>query len=283
MVYSTGNDVSKPPVTESKGLRFLCIGLSALFLASFLLLPIFFILTKAFQDGFFVFLASFTDPDALSAIKLSCFAIMVSVILNTLFGLAAGWALGKFNFRGKSFLMSLIDLPFTISPVISGLIIVLLLGSNTILGSWLEILGIKILFSPIGIIMVTTFVTFPFVAREVIPLMQSQGQEEEEASLTLGAGAWQTFFKITLPNIKWGLFYGVLLCAARAAGEFGAVSVVSGHIRGLTNTLPLHIEISYNEYHFTTAFALASSMIFFCIITILLKHYFSYRSRKSKS
>ena len=227
--------------------------------------------------GVGAYLAAFADPDALAAIRLTLLVAAIAVPLNLVFGVAAAWAIAKFEFPGKSLLITLIDLPFSVSPVISGLIYVLLFGAQGWLGPWLEAHDIKIIFAVPGIVLATIFVTFPFVARELIPLMQEQGTEEEKAALSLGACGWQTFWRVTLPNIKWGLLYGVLLCNARAMGEFGAVSVVSGHIRGLTNTMPLHVEILYNEYNFVGAFAVASLLALLALVTLVLKTLLEWR------
>lgn len=242
-----------------------------LFLGLFLFVPLAAIFTEAFRRGAGAFFAAFKDPDALAAIKLTLIASGIAVPLNLVFGVAASWAIARFEFRGKSLLITLIDLPFAVSPVISGLVYVLLFGAHGWLGPWLDEHDIKIIFAVPGIVLATIFVTFPFVARELIPLMQAQGNDEELAALTLGASGWQTFWHVTLPNIKWGLFYGVILCNARAMGEFGAVSVVSGHIRGETNTMPLHVEILYNEYNFVAAFAIASLLACLALVTLVLK------------
>jgi len=235
----------------------------------FLMLPLAAVLIEAFAKGWSAYASSLSHPDALAAMRLTLLTAAITVPLTTLFGVSAAWAIARFEFRGKSFLITLIDLPFSVSPVIAGLIYVLVFGAQGWLGPWLSAHDIKIVFAVPGIILATLFVTFPFVARELIPLMQEIGHEEEEAALSLGASGWQTFFKITLPNIKWGLLYGVLLTNARAMGEFGAVSVVSGHIRGLTNTLPLHVEVSYNEYDFVGAFASASLLASLAVLTLL--------------
>jgi sulfate transport system permease protein len=242
------------------------------FLALFLLLPLALILAQAFSKGWHAYLAALTDPTALAAVRLTVLVAAIAVPLNSLFGLAAAWAIAKFEFRGKQLLVTLIDLPFSVSPVISGLIYVLLFGMQGWLGPWLAVHDIKLIFAVPGIILATIFVTVPFVARELIPLMQAQGAEEEEAALVLGASGWQTFRHVTFPNIRWGLFYGVILCNARAMGEFGAVSVVSGHIRGLTNTLPLHVEILYNEYNGQAAFAVASLLTLLALVTLAAKN-----------
>jgi sulfate transport system permease protein len=242
-----------------------------LFLGIFLVLPLAAVFVEAFAKGWQTYLAAVRDPDALSAIRLTLVASGIAVSLNLLFGLMAAWAISRFSFKGKSLLISLIDLPLAVSPVVSGLIFVLLFGLHGWFGGWLDDHNIRILFAVPGIVLATIFVTFPFVARELIPFMQAQGSEEEEAALVLGASAWKTFFSITLPNIRWSLLYGVILCSARAMGEFGAVSVVSGHIRGETNTLPLHVEILYNEYNFAAAFAVASLLSLVALVTLVVK------------
>ncbi|TCO94810.1 sulfate transport system permease protein [Chthoniobacter flavus] len=247
------------------------IGSTLLFLVLFLFLPLAAVFVEAFRKGSEAFFASFHDEDARSAIRLTLTAAGIAVPLNMVFGLAASWAIAKFNFPGKSLLISFIDLPFAVSPVISGLVYVLLFGAQGWFGPWLREHDIKIIFAVPGIVLATVFVTFPFVARELIPLMQSQGSEEEQAAVSLGANGWQTFWHVTLPNVKWALLYGVILCNARAMGEFGAVSVVSGHIRGETNTLPLHVEILYNEYNFVAAFACASLLALLALVTLALK------------
>lgn len=268
----SGKKAGKRSAQEPLIVRFLLIAAALAFLFLFLLLPLAAIFIKAFEQGFGLYIASITDPDALSAIKLTLLVVVLTVPLNALFGIAAAWAITKFDFKGKSILITIIDLPFAISPVIAGLVFVLLFSTHGLFGDFLFEHDIKILFAVPGIVLATLFVTFPFVARELIPLMQSQGSAEEEASLTLGANGWRTFWLVTLPNIKWGLLYGVILCNARAVGEFGAVSVVSGHIRGLTNTMPLHIEILYNEYQFSAAFAVASLMSILAIVTLVVKN-----------
>lgn len=267
-----GKSSGKKSAEEPLVIRVLLISVALAFLFLFLLLPLLAIFIKAFEQGMGLYIASITDPDALSAIKLTLLVVVLTVPLNALFGIAAAWAITKFDFKGKSILITIIDLPFAISPVIAGLVFVLLFSSHGLFGDFLFEHDIKILFAVPGIVLATLFVTFPFVARELIPLMQSQGSAEEEASLTLGANGWKTFWLVTLPNIKWGLLYGVILCNARAVGEFGAVSVVSGHIRGLTNTMPLHIEILYNEYQFSAAFAVASLMSILAIVTLIVKN-----------
>jgi sulfate transport system permease protein len=252
-----------------------------MFLAFFLVLPLAAVFTEAFRHGVGAYFASFTDPDALSSIKLTLMTAAIAVPANTIFGIAAAWLIAKFQFRGKSLLITLIDLPFAVSPVISGLIYVLVFGLQGWLGPWLQEHDIKIIFAVPGIVLATMFVTFPFVARELIPLMQAQGADEEYAAITLGANGWQTFWRVTLPNIKWGLLYGVILCNARAMGEFGAVSVVSGHIRGETNTMPLHVEILYNEYNFVAAFAVASLLALLAIVTLVLKSVVEWRHARA--
>jgi sulfate/thiosulfate transport system permease protein len=257
--------------TESRRWRLILTTVALTYLAFFLILPLVAVFTEAFRKGPGEFIAALADEEALSAIQLTLFVAAIAVPLNLIFGIAASWAIAKYEFKGKAFLTTLIDLPFSVSPVISGLVFVLLFGSGSLLGPWLKSHGIQVVFAVPGIVLATIFVTFPFVARELIPLMQEQGNTDEEAALSLGASGWQTFLYVTLPNIKWGLLYGVLLCNARAMGEFGAVSVVSGHIRGLTNTMPLHIEILYNEYNFVAAFAVASLLAFLALVTLVLK------------
>jgi sulfate transport system permease protein len=256
---------------EPRAVRWLLIGTALFFLAVFLLVPLLAVFTQALAKGVQTYFAALREEDALSAIKLTLLAAGIAVPLNLFFGVAAAWAIAKFDFWGKSLLITLVDLPFAVSPVISGLIYVLMFGLQGWLGPWLAAHDIKIIFALPGIVLATTFVTFPFVARELIPLMQAQGSEEEEAALSLGASGWHIFWRVTLPNIKWGLIYGVILCNARAMGEFGAVSVVSGHIRGATNTLPLHVEILYNEYNYAAAFACASLLALLALVTLALK------------
>ena len=258
-------------VDESPLVRAVLIGSAVLFLSVFLFLPLIIVFVEGFRKGVAVFIQSFADRDTAAAIRLTLLVAAIAVASNALVGLAASWAIAKHDFKGKNLLLTLIDLPFSFSPVISGLVYVLLFGAQGWLGPWLEAGGIQIIFALPGIVLATILVTFPFVARELIPLMQSQGTSEEEAALSLGASGWQTFLKVTLPNIKWALLYGVLLCNARAMGEFGAVSVVSGHIRGLTNTMPLHIEILYNEYNFVAAFAVATLLASLALVTLLAK------------
>jgi len=261
--------LSPPPVTTERAMiRALLIGLALVFMALMLILPVVVVFTEALRKGVSIYFAAFSDPDALAAIQLTLMVAAISVPLNTIFGIAASWAIAKFEFNGKSLLVTLIDLPFSISPVVSGLIYVLLFGAQGVFGPWLKAHGIEIIFALPGIVLATVFVTFPFVARELIPLMQEQGNTDEEAALTLGASGWRAFLTVSLPNIRWGLLYGVLLCNARAMGEFGAVSVVSGHIRGVTDTMPLHVEILYNEYNFAAAFAMASLLTLLALVTL---------------
>lgn len=274
------NDLSLPSrnaVTESLPTRIVLIAVALVFLALFLILPVIAVFVEAFRKGAGEYFAALVEPDAWAAIRLTLTVAAISVPLNLVFGIAAAWAIAKFEFKGKALLTTLIDLPFSISPVISGLVFVLLFASHGVLGPFLSRHGIEILFAVPGIVLATVFVTFPFVARELIPLMQEQGTGDEEAAISLGATGWQTFRYVTLPNIKWGLLYGVLLCNARAMGEFGAVSVVSGHIRGLTNTMPLHVEILYNEYNFVAAFAVASLLAFLALVTLALKAFLELR------
>ncbi|PLC54210.1 sulfate ABC transporter permease subunit CysW [Pollutimonas nitritireducens] len=258
------------------------ITIALLFLVLFLFIPLFAVFTEALRKGWDAYIAAIIEPDAVSAIKLTLLTALISVPLNLVFGVSAAWAVAKFEFRGKNLLVTLIDLPFSVSPIISGLIYVLIFGAQGWLGPWLYVHDIKVLFALPAIVLATIFVTFPFVARELIPLMQSQGSEEEEAALVLGASGWETFWHVTLPNIKWGLLYGVILCNARAMGEFGAVSVVSGHIRGLTNTIPLHVEILYNEYNFSAAFAVASLLALLALLTLGLKSWIEWHALPSQ-
>ncbi|KAA0571002.1 sulfate ABC transporter permease subunit CysW [Azospirillum sp. Sh1] len=262
---------ARSALTEPAWVRILLIGGALLFLALFLLLPLVAVFAEALRHGFDAYWVALTEPDAVAAIELTLIVAAISVPANLLFGVAASWCVAKFDFRGKNLLITLIDLPFSVSPVISGLIYVLLFGMNGLFGAYLRDMGIQIIFAVPGLVLATIFVTFPFVARELIPLMQEQGSDEEEAALVLGASGWQTFWRVTIPNIKWGLLYGVLLCNARAMGEFGAVSVVSGHIRGETNTMPLHVEILYNEYNFVAAFAVASLLAMLALVTLVVK------------
>ena len=264
---------------EPVWVRTLLIIVALAFLTLFLFVPLASVFAEALKKGWDAYIAAILDEDAVSAIKLTLLTAAIAVPLNLVFGVAASWCIAKFDFRGKSILLTLIDLPFSVSPVISGLIYVLLFGAQGWFGGWLQEHNIKILFAVPGIVLATVFVTFPFVARELIPLMQSQGSEEEEAALVLGASGWKTFWHVTLPNIKWGLLYGVILCNARAMGEFGAVSVVSGHIRGQTNTIPLQVEILYNEYQFSAAFAVASLLAMLALVTLALKSFIEWRLR----
>jgi sulfate transport system permease protein len=257
--------------TEAAWVRYTLIGIALVFMALFLVLPLAAVFTEALRKGFDAYWEALKDPDAWSAIRLTLLTAAIAVPLNLVFGVAAAWAVAKYEFRGKSFLTTLIDLPFSVSPVVAGLIYVLVFGAQGWLGPWLAEHDIKIVFAVPGIILATIFVTFPFIARELIPLMQAQGNDEEQAAIVLGASGWQTFWHVTLPNIKWGLIYGVILCNARAMGEFGAVSVVSGHIRGQTNTMPLHVEILYNEYQSVAAFAVASLLALLALVTLVIK------------
>jgi len=274
-------DAAERATAEPAAVRWLLIAVAGAFLALFLFLPLAAVFAQAFERGAAAYLAVFRDDAARAAIRLTLLTAAVAVPLNMLFGIAAAWAITKFEFRGKSVLTTLIDLPFAVSPVISGLIYVLLFGAQGWLGPWLAAHDIRIIFAVPGIVLATIFVTFPLVARELIPLMQAQGREEEEAAAVLGARGWQTFFRVTLPNIKWGLLYGLILCNARAMGEFGAVSVVSGHIRGLTNTITLHVEILYNEYNFVGAFALASLLTALALVTLAVKSVVEWRVRRA--
>ena len=268
---------------ESPWVRRLIIGTGLLYFALFLLLPLASVFVEAFRKGFDAYLAALVDPDALSAIKLTLIVAIVSVPMNLVFGVAAAWAITKFQFPGKRFLITMIDLPFSVSPVIAGLIFVLVFGAQGWFGSWFVDNNVKIIFAVPGILLATIFVTFPFVARELIPLMEAQGKEEEEAAIVLGARGWQVFRFVTMPNILWGVIYGVVLCNARAMGEFGAVSVVSGHIRGETNSMPLHVEILYNEYNFAAAFAVASLLAILALLTLLIKTYVEWKANKVNS
>jgi sulfate transport system permease protein len=265
---------------EPAWIKWTIIGVSLTFFTLFLLMPLIAVFVEAFRKGWDTYLAALIEPDALSAIKLTLIAAAIAVPLNLSFGVAAAWAITKFEFPGKQVLITLIDLPFSVSPVVAGLIYVLVFGAQGWFGSSLADNDIKIIFAVPGIVLATVFVTFPFVARELIPLMQAQGKEEEEAAVVLGANGWQTFWHVTLPNIKWGLLYGVILCNARAMGEFGAVSVVSGHIRGLTNTMPLHVEILYNEYQFAAAFAVASLLALLALVTLCIKTWIEHQAER---
>jgi sulfate/thiosulfate transport system permease protein len=261
--------------------KWIIIAVSLTFFVTFLVLPLLAVFSEALRKGWAAYVAAITQPDALSSIRLTLLAAAIAVPLNVFFGIAAAWAVAKHDFRGKQLLITLIDLPFSVSPVIAGLIYVLVFGAQGWFGPWLYEHDIKIIFAVPGIVLATIFVTVPFVARELIPLMQAQGRDEEEAALVLGASGWQTFIRVTIPNIKWGLLYGVILCNARAMGEFGAVSVVSGHIRGLTNTMPLHVEILYNEYNFAAAFAVASLLALLALVTLVIKTMIEWRAASS--
>jgi sulfate transport system permease protein len=265
-------------ISEPAWIRWTLIVIALVFLSLFLFIPLIAVFTEGLRKGFETYFAAITEPDALSSIKLTLIAAGIALPLNLVFGVAAAWAIAKFEFKGKSILITLIDLPFAVSPVIAGLIYVLIFGLQGWFGEWLLDHDMKVVFAIPGIVLATIFVTFPFIARELIPLMQAQGKEEEEAGLVLGASGWQIFWRITIPNIKWGLLYGVILTNARAMGEFGAVSVVSGHIRGLTNTMPLHVEILYNEYNYAAAFAVASLLAFLALITLALKTYVEWQT-----
>jgi len=269
---------NKRATSEPVWVRVTLITVALLFLFIFLLVPLASVFTEALRKGFEVYVTALVDEDALSAVKLTLIAAAISIPLNLIFGIAAAWAIAKFEFTGKSLLVTLIDLPFAVSPVVAGLIYVLIFGLQGWLGEWLDAHDFKVVFAIPGIVLATIFVTFPFVARELIPLMQAQGKDEEEAALVLGASGWQILWRVTLPNIKWGLLYGVILTNARAMGEFGAVSVVSGHIRGMTNTMPLHVEILYNEYNYAAAFAVASVLALLALVTLALKTYVEWQA-----
>jgi sulfate transport system permease protein len=265
-------------LNEPRWVRWLLIGTALAFLGFFLFVPLVLVFYEAFKDGVATYLAAIREPVALAAVRLTLLVAFIAVPVNFLFGLAAAWAIAKFRFRGKNVLITLIDLPFSVSPVISGMMFVLLFGAHGFFGPWLQSHDLRIIFAVPGIVLATMFVTSPMVARELIPLMQAQGSDEEEAALTLGASGWQTFFRVSLPKIRWGLLYGVVLCNARAMGEFGAVSVVSGHVRGLTNTMPLHVEILYNEYQFSAAFAVASLLALLALVTLAIKSAIEWRT-----
>ena len=281
------NTAVSPVYTRSEQnvdwVRWVLTGAALLVIILFLVLPLLTVLVEGLRKGTEVYFAALSEPNTLAAIKLTLLVAVIAVPFNTVFGVAAAWVIARFDFRGKNLLLTLIDLPFSVSPVIAGLIYVLVFGSRGWLGPWLSEHHIQILFAVPGLVLATTFVTFPFVARELIPLMQEQGRDEEEAALSLGASGWQMFFKITLPNIKWALLYGVILCNARAMGEFGAVSVVSGHIRGLTNTLPLHVEILYNEYNFAASFAVASLLALLAVATLILKSILEWKQEQDRA
>lgn len=276
-LYHAGRRVAEAATSERRPTKIGLMAIAFTFLTLFLVLPLVAVFVEAFRNGIGAYFAAIQEPDALAAIRLTLLVAAIAVPLNLIFGVAAAWAIAKFEFPGKSFLTTLVDLPFSVSPVIAGLIYILLFGAHGFLGPWLAANDIEIIFAVPGIVIATIFVTFPFVARELIPLMQEQGTGEEQAALSLGASGWQTFRYVTLPNIKWGLLYGVLLCNARAMGEFGAVSVVSGHIRGYTNTMPLHVEILYNEYNFAAAFAVASLLAILALVTLVLKSVLEWR------
>ncbi len=263
--------------TEPAWVRYSLIGLALTFMFFFLVLPLAAVFTEALRKGFDAYWVALQEPDAWAAIRLTFITALIAVPLNLVFGIAAAWAIAKYEFTGKAFLTTLVDLPFSVSPVVAGLIYVLMFGAQGWFGPWLQEHDIKIIFAVPGIVLATVFVTFPFIARELIPLMQAQGNDEEQAAIVLGATGWQTFWHVTLPNIKWGLIYGVILCTARAMGEFGAVSVVSGHIRGQTNTMPLHVEILYNEYQSVAAFAVASLLALLALVTLVLKSFVEWR------
>ena len=271
------------PLEEPRAVRVVLIAVALLFLVIFLILPLVAVFVEAFRGGIGAYFAAITEPEALSAIYLTLLIALISVPLTAAFGIAAAWSVTKFEFKGKSLLLTLIDLPFSVSPVIAGMVFVLLFGLQGIFGTWLSAHGIKIIFAVPGIILATLFIVLPFVAREVIPLMQQQGTTQEEAAILLGANGWQTLWHVTLPNIKWALLYGVLLCNGRAIGEFGAVSVVSGHIAGLTNTMPLHVEVLYNDYAFAASFAVASVLSLMAVVTLVLKNVLEWRSGERTS
>ena len=279
---SISNNVNQTTLDDPTWVRWSLIAIALGFIILFLCVPLLLVIIQAFSKGFAAYFSALNQHDMLAAMRLTLLTALITVPLNTIFGVAAAWAITRFDFRGKDFLITLIDLPFSVSPVISGLIFVLMFGAQGWLGHWLMINDIKIIFAVPGIVLATLFITFPFVARQLIPFMQEMGSEEEEAALSLGASGWKMFFFITLPNIKWALLYGVLLCNARAMGEFGAVSVVSGHIRGLTNTLPLHVEVSYNEYDSVSAFAGASILAGLAIMTLILKTLLEWKQQSSR-
>ena len=279
--HRNGRFETRAATRDPTWVKWTLVGLGVSYFALFLLLPLISVFAEALRKGWEVYFAAIVEPDAIASIKLTLLAAAIAVPLNVVFGVAAAWAVAKFDFRGKQILITLIDLPFSVSPVVAGLIYVLVFGLNGWFGGWLREHDMKIIFAVPGIVLATVFVTVPFVARELIPLMQAQGKEEEEAAVVLGASGWRVFWQVTLPNVKWGLLYGVILCNARAMGEFGAVSVVSGHIRGLTNTMPLHIEILYNEYQFAAAFAVASLLALLALVTLILKTFVEWRQAKA--
>jgi sulfate transport system permease protein len=273
----------RPLTRRARVTRATLIGISLAFLGLLLAAPLGAVLTQALAKGWQAFLESFVDPDTRAAIRLTLLVAAIVVPVNTIFGICAAWAIAKFEFRGKSLLITLIDLPFAVSPVIAGLVFVLVFGAHGWFGEWLQERDVQVIFAVPGIVLATLFITFPYVARELIPLMQQQGSEEEEAAMTLGASGWVTFLRVTLPKIRWGLLYGIILCNARAMGEFGAVSVVSGHIRGLTNTMPLQVEILYNEYNFVAAFAVASLLALLAILTLVIKTFVEWSGRRRRA
>ena len=268
--------------TEAPWVRYLLIGIALAFVLLFLVLPLAAVFIEALRKGLDAYLEALREPDAWAAIRLTLLTAAIAVPLNLVFGVAAAWCIAKYNFKGKAFLTTLVDLPFSVSPVVAGLVYVLMFGANGWIGPWLQEHDIRIIFAVPGIVLATVFVTFPFIARELIPLMEAQGNDEEQAAIVLGASGWQTFWYVTLPNIKWGLLYGVILCNARAMGEFGAVSVVSGHIRGQTNTLPLHVEILYNEYQSVAAFAVASLLALLALVTLVIKSVAEWRAERER-
>ncbi len=282
MSHNTPRRSAKAGTTEPLWVRWTLTGIAFAFLFLFLVLPLAAVFTEATRQGLDAALDALREPDAWSAIPLTLLIAAIAVPLNLVFGVAAAWAIAKFEFRGKAFLTTLVDLPFSVSPVVAGLTYVLMFGAQGWIGPWLQAHDIKIVFAIPGIVLATIFVTFPFIARELIPLMQAQGTDEEQAAIVLGATGWQTFWHVTLPNIKWGLVYGVILCNARAMGEFGAVSVVSGHIRGQTNTIPLHVEILYNEYQSVAAFAVASLLALLALVTLLIKQLVEWRFEREQ-
>lgn len=287
MAYEVGESTyynvhrSKKATEDSPVVKWTLITIALLFLVTILVLPLLTVFIEAFKKGIHVYTSALGEKDAFAALRLTLIVALIVVPLNTLFGIIAAWLITKFSFRGKRFLITIIDLPFAVSPVIAGLVFVLIFGAHGWFGPLFETYDIKIIFALPGIVLATLFVTFPFVARELISLMEAQGIQQEEAALTLGASGWQTFYKITLPNIKWGLLYGIILCNARSMGDFGAVSVVSGHIRGLTNTLPLHVQILYNEYQYSAAFAVASLLVFLALFTLIIKSLIEWRTEKT--
>jgi sulfate transport system permease protein len=271
---------SRSPYILASLKKGLLIGIALVFLGLFVVIPLITVFSEALKKGIELYFSALTESDALAAIKLTLVTAFIAVPVNTIFGVKAAWAISKFDFKGKNILITLIDIPFAVSPIIAGMVFILLFGSQGLFGPFLSAYNLKIVFAVPGIVLATIFVTFPFVVKELIPIMQEQGSDEEQAALSLGASGWQMFFRITLPNIKWGLMYGIILCNARAMGEFGAVSVVSGHIRGLTNTIPLHVEILYNEYNFSAAFAVASLLALLALLTLLLKSIVEWRTQK---